>query len=76
MNIYGTLQVDENIIQYEDIMSWLMDAEGTLADVHKRFKYQGQDYKNYKQLLKDFEKRDEQVNKVLNSARYPAMIFH
>nr|XP_039255183.1 nesprin-1-like [Styela clava] len=54
-------QVDENTIQYEEVMFWLSEAEEKLAEVHKRFRYRHQDYPDRLELRAKFGEIDDQA---------------
>lgn len=55
------LQIDEDVIQYEDMMAWFVDAESQLVDVHKRFKYRGQDYGDLVNFKQQFAAKQQEV---------------
>ena len=58
---FALFQVNEDILQYEEIMEWLHEAEAKLADVHKRFRYRNQDYAERLEFQAEFEKYDDRV---------------
>jgi hypothetical protein len=53
---------DEEILEYEDVMAYLKEAESTLADVHKLFKYRQQDYLKHREFKTEMEKRKTQAD--------------
>ena len=49
------------MIQYDDVMAWLTEAQHTLADVHKFHKYRYQDFLDCKRFKAELEPKREQV---------------
>jgi len=60
----GVPQVDDDTILYEDIMAWLSERNEELKEVHKRRKYQTQDFHSNQKLRFELPPKIEQVNKL------------
>lgn len=53
--------MDEDVIQYEDLMSWLSEADSMLQDVHKLHKYRQQDYLDHRAFKTELEHKKDLV---------------